>query len=309
MATVIGLAVLVMGGIGVGTVVDLRLNHSEDKFTLAEEIEHDAETLEDLRGQRQDFEERWNEYHAPAMDHDRRIETLERGVMRLENQDKALAGSLADLQAGIATIEEDFQIYRAKHRQSVRSGLVGKSYDRVALRDGKIYQNVTVQGFESDRIDLRHDHGMARVAFRDLPEEWQARICWNPQDEEAPKRQPTTPKPKPAEEPAPETPAEVLVDEEPAGETGGEADLAEQIESARRSFQVTRLMLREARAALAEAREQAGGNRRSPNGNLETWEEKIDRLERIESSREEVHHKARAELARLSPNDSLFYQP
>jgi len=303
MATVIGLAVLVMGGIGVGTVVDLRLNHSEENFGLKEDIEQNAVTLADLREHRRLVEQRWQETHVPALDHDDRLASMEAKLRTLDRKIESIEQTRATHDDAISMLEADFLGYRGKHRNSVRNGLVGQTLDALVLRDGKRYAKVTLKSFGTDWMEIRHEHGGARVAFRDLDDAWRARIMWNPDDEVV--ATPAAPQPVPAPIDTPAAPS----NSPEADDDVPPADRDQEIQSARRNFQVSKLMLRQATEALDEARRGAAGNRRSPSNSLETWEERIAKLQRVETARSAAHEQARAELMRVAPNDPLLYQP
>ena len=307
MATVLGLVVLVMGGIAVGTFVDLRLDHSEARYDIAAEIEADADTLAGLREHRRIVEARWEEIGTTRGNHAAAITAARSRLQELDGDLDALVSRRDELLERLPALAGEFADWRRDHRQQTRDALVGSSHDSIPTRSGRSYEQVTIKAFNGQGIEIRHLYGTARIPFAELTDDWSRRVAWNPADEAGP-----PPPEAPPEGNATETATETGGDPPPAQpvpETSPAGPSPEEIEKARRDVEVTRLMYQQARNQTTEARIQSSGNRRSPQGSLETWEERISRLEGIEARHAAAYNQARSELRRLSPFDPLLQAP
>lgn len=51
----------------------------------------------------------------------------------------------------------------------------------VATADGQVYRNVQVWKAEPDGLTLRHDEGLTKLEFPQLPEEWRNKYGYDPE--------------------------------------------------------------------------------------------------------------------------------
>ena len=58
----------------------------------------------------------------------------------------------------------------------------------LATADGQVYRNVQVWKAEPDGLTLRHDEGLTKLAFPQLPEEWRKRYGYDPESAAAYRR-------------------------------------------------------------------------------------------------------------------------
>ena len=78
-----------------------------------------------------------------------------------------------------ADIPEDLQEkFRTPPKPALETPLGSND---LAAADGRIYRNVQVRKIEPDGLTLRHDAGLTKLAFPLLPEDWQRKYEYDPQ--------------------------------------------------------------------------------------------------------------------------------
>ncbi len=171
------LVILVMAAIGLSAIVDRRFVSSKNVTAMdravratEEEIERleifcrngtrelaAAEplqrTAEELAGARRDLEARTT-----------RVETMR------ETRNRLLAG--------LAATESDFQRYREQYRQSARAAAIGESQGSLTTRSGREFRSVVITRVTDAGLEIRHEHGTARLPARDLGPAFQERFQW-----------------------------------------------------------------------------------------------------------------------------------
>jgi hypothetical protein len=76
---------------------------------------------------------------------------------------------ITETNAAIASIAKDFEAYKDEYRGLVRGKAKGQTMERLEIRDGTVYDNITIREVTAIGVQFRHDGGFKRIAFEDLP--------------------------------------------------------------------------------------------------------------------------------------------
>jgi hypothetical protein len=98
-------------------------------------------------------------------------QTLEE-LSQLEKRACALQQDQTSLITAIAEMEQRFISERERLRLQQRENALGQRFEHFTLADGREFQEVTITHIDDGGVSLRHQHGTARLGFKDLtPEE------------------------------------------------------------------------------------------------------------------------------------------
>lgn len=307
-AILLGVVVLVFAGIGVSLVFDNQISLDRAESDMQRIIDRQEETILDLEGDIKDARRRWREDYAPRLDQADRTATLRRELDVITSRRELLSERRSDLAAAIPELEEQTSDYVSRLRTRARSRLVGRSFDRFELRDGREYADVRIRGVDDHGIRISHATGIARLAFADFTDKWREKVHWRPDEQGTGNETPPS---------SPETPPRTMERERERERQRAVTDkLAEQEEQTahldrlRRRLRATRQRYISLRQSAREARSRANrGDQRSVPGSLETWAE---RAERLDQRRQRVYLRYReyfADLAEIAPGDRLLDDP
>lgn len=97
----------------------------------------------------------------------------------------SLRQGIADAQEAVAAKTAEFEAYKDNYRAFVRGRAKGQVIDRLETRKGAVFENVTIREVTPVGMQIRHDGGMRRIAFEDLPAELQEQFQFDPKQKAA----------------------------------------------------------------------------------------------------------------------------
>lgn len=299
----VGMVVLVFAGIVFSLMVDKRFRFSSGKAELEQEVQDQRRTVEKLEFRLEAAREQWKKEVQPFEGQDQALRAVAADLREGSRRLDALRERRTTVEGEVAAAQEAFRDYRSQYRTLVRGAAAGESLGELRLPSGRTYQGVTISRVNADGMEIRHAEGISRLRPEDLGESWKERFQWHPEEFDKPAPPAVGPKPVAA------------ADEPPAPEPADPVKVAEQAEARklaalRRDLGEARRFLDKAEAELSRAREASSNSRgASVPGSLETWAEKIRRLESMVSKFRSQYESARANLAAAAPGDPLLQQP
>lgn len=301
----VGIIILVFAGIFFSLLADKRFKFSSGKASLEESVSDGKRHIAKLEAQLEASKELWK----------KRVQPLERqpeALMAAGDQARESASRLVSLrqrlktaEAELLAVEEGFRAYRDQYRMQVRLAAIGEELPELKSRGGRTYSQVTVTRVSADGVDFKHSQGIGRLAPDDLEESWRERFQFHP--EEQPKKAPPVVK------------APVVVTVQPAGRPGDakvvpapdpKEDAEKRLAALRRDVSEALRFLQKAERELSRAQSEASNSKsRSVPGSLETWDEKVKRMESLTEKFRGQYVAARAKLATVAPADPLLQTP
>lgn len=108
---------------------------------------------------------------------------LNKRAADLKMESMTLTATIADLQKDISetraacqATEAAWATYKNDYRVNVRSKAAGEKLPEIKLLSGSVYKNVEIREVTAIGVQIRHEDGQKRIAFEELPEEWQDRF-------------------------------------------------------------------------------------------------------------------------------------
>lgn len=309
----VGIIVLVMAGVGLSLLVDKRFRFSSSKSATEAAIRADAGELEELGAMLGSLETRIAR-EAPARERasGSHAETRAR-LQHLENRLTELRSAKAAAETGIAALDQTFASYRESYRRSEWTKAVGESLGTLVVRGGKEYRQAVISRVTDAGLEIRHEHGMARVQAPDLDPALRDRFQWDDArrarllaEERAAHDSVAAQSRKPGEtgeEAFPEATAGRQSAPPPSADAAGLDKSRNEV----RQWQARVLQLKsEHRTALSHS---SLGSASVP-GSLETWSARAARLGADLARARASLAAARAKLSSLAPGDPLLrYDP
>ncbi|MES2660755.1 MAG: hypothetical protein V4689_19170 [Verrucomicrobiota bacterium] len=311
----VGIVVIVLTAVGLSMMIDKRFKFSTGVGEIKRDIAAASAELSELRASH-DLrlatlaEEKSKREPASAG----RQETLAKHAA-LAQRKTELSASRENLRAAISAMELAFSEYRAGYRRRTWTKAVGEEVGNLSIRGGKEYRQVAITKVTDVGLEIRHEHGIARIQAPDLDTQWQERFQWNDEErrvrlkEESASIEGT---PVVAGDEASEVSRKkvaVVVAPPKTARVKKVADpeQAEKLKSLRTQYIGWKSKVSRLKNDQAEASSNAGyGGQSSVPGSLETWKSKAARLSR-ELSRARIElSKAKARLAADSPADPLL---
>lgn len=311
----VGIVVLVMTAVGLSTMIDKRFRFSSGIGEVKRDISLQAEELADLTTRRDLGSATLAEELAkrsPATAGRRETAAAMAGSAQRKSE---LLAERDGLRASIAAMEVAFSDYRAAYRRKTWAKAVGQEVGNLAIRGGREYRQVTITKVTDVGLEIRHEHGIARIQAPDLDSDWQDRFQWDDEERRARLKEesesldgkPAVTGGEPTED-APEEFAPVVSPPKVASARKGQDPAeAEKVKLLRTQFIGWKSKVSRLKSERMQAASNAGyGNQSSVPGSLETWKGKAARLG-AELSRAQIEFaKAKARLAAVSPTDLLL---
>ena len=301
----VGVIVLVFAGIVFSLLADKRFKFSSGKLSMEEEVSDGKRQVAKLQARLEASNELWNKRVKPL---DRQPDELREAADRTREMGRRLVDlrqRRKALEEELVRADETFRAYRDEYRKQVRLAAIGEELPELQSRGGRTYSKVTVTRVTTDGVDFKHSQGISRLGPDDLDPSWLERFQWHP--EEQPKKGPPVVK------------APAVVDDKPAGKPEGEKASPEQeakeeagkkLAGLRRDVNESLRFLEKAEGELLRVRAEAQSSRgRSVPGSLETWADKVKRVESVSAKFRAQYVAARAKLATVAPDDPLLVTP
>ena len=301
-AFLVGIVVLVFAGIVFSLLVDKRFKFSSGRAVLGDEVNDGALQLEKLKFRIDVSKEQWRKQVQPLAGQEQQLKALSGDVLVSGEKLGELRERWVSLNDEVTAGNRLFRDYRDEYRRQARSAANGEKLAELTSLSGRTYNDVTISRVTVDGLEIRHAEGISRLRPEDLDDSWHDRFQWSPEEQaevpEAPKP-PVSGDPDPAGKPESGLP-----------ETIAEQEEAKKLAGLRREVSEALRFLDKAEAELARARAEAGAKRgRSVPGSLETWAEKVKRMESLNAKFREQYVAARAKLAAAAPDDPLLRMP
>ncbi len=111
-------------------------------------------------------------------------------ALKRENQDReanlnGLRNDITLSNNAIAAIEQEFESYKNQYRVVVRSNAKGRTMAELKTRKGEVYANVVIREVTAIGIQIRHEGGLRRIHFEELPDEMQQQFQFDPDQKAA----------------------------------------------------------------------------------------------------------------------------
>jgi hypothetical protein len=85
----------------------------------------------------------------------------------------SMGANADELGKGVATLREEWEDYKNRYRAQVREAAVGTRMPELRTADGKVFKDVEISKVTAIGVDIRHQDGLGRVGFEQLPPELQ----------------------------------------------------------------------------------------------------------------------------------------
>ncbi len=294
----VGMIVLVMAGVGLSLVVDRRFKFSSGASQIRRDIVSQTSELDELTRR---ADERGHQLaasgtrlHAATRGHREASSQLE----TLRQRQTELEANRSQLQTSVAALESDFSDYRTDYRRRTWSAAVGESLGTLTVRGGRQYLQASITRVTDVGLEIRHEHGIARVQAPDLDRTVQDRFQWD--DEQRRNRLKEE-----AERLEDKAVKNVVGNSDPTDPTDP-TDPAE-LNRLRRQVTAWKSKVATVRSEWSDATSRASNGRQSSvPGSLETWAAKSERLGRDLARAQAAFAAAKADLSILAPGDPLL---
>lgn len=308
----VGTVVLVLTAVGLSMVLEQRFKYSSGAGEIKRDIAAADADLANLRSTHEMLSRQLDGGDSMRGSSAAALREARGKVTESARRRTGLQASREQLQKVIASTEDAFSNYRSTYLSKVRAAAVGEEIGDLKIRGGRDYHQVSISKVTDVGLEIRHEHGIARIQAPDLDPAWQERFQWNDEErrarleEEAIRRESlaaAVPE-KPLDHPqVKERPVAELPKVSPAGAAPEDADL----QLLRNQLIGWRTKVSRLRRDRNEAASNASsGSGHSVPGRLETWVAKRTRLDK-ELARAQVELSvAMSKLAAVSPSDPLL---
>lgn len=309
----IGIIVIVFTAVGMSMLVDKRFRFSSGAGVLNREIALQTEEIADLTVRvdlrSKTLTEELSRRNPSATGRQETLATIAATTTRKSG----LQNSQNRLRTELTALDKAFAGYRANYREKTWAKAVGQEIGNLTIRGGRQYHQVTITKVTDVGLEIRHEHGIARIQAPDLDPEWQDRFQWSDEERRARLKKesedlddiPAVAKSNPPEEPDGIEAGAGVDPTQPvsAGSTADPAQL-ENIQQLRTKVigwksKISRLQIERSEAASNASY----GKQTSVPGSLETWDARAVRLAKELARAQAELTLARARLAALAPDD------
>lgn len=303
----VGVIVVVFAGVALSLMMDRKFSFSASASALDRGIKASAEEIVNVQADLDEASRNLNSREPKLKQTAANHEIVRRQLAADTQKCAILTETRKSLQKAIPALEEEFSKYREKYRTQARASAVGESLGTLTLRGGREYRQVVINQVTEVGLEVRHEHGIARIQAPDLDPSLQDRFQWNDEErrrklsEEHAMSEAITAKPEPAETAA----------EEPAA-PGPRERVAAQPDDAKVEALRSKIIKWKSKVSILSMERSSAvssasyGSRSSVPGSLETWQAKANRLTaELAKARGELAA-AKAALEVVAPNDPLL---
>lgn len=314
-----GMIVIVMVAVGISLVMDKKFKSSTGVGELRREVREQEEEIKEL-AVRHNAQEMLLLKNADLAKNSRGEKAgLDREAVFLKEQEAVLREKKAGLLAAVAKLETDFSQYRAKYRTRTWAAAVGENLGDITLRGGRDYKGAQITKVTDVGLEIRHEHGFARLQAPDLSTALQDRFQWNDEErrlrlKEEDERLHGKPKPAVAvasggDDEDPGASRQETVTSKDAGDARAEREEKRaKLRASREKVRAWKSKVSRLSSERSEAVSNSYGSSNSVPGSLETWKTRSERLAKeLAHARHELDI-ARGRLAAISPDDPELAQ-
>jgi hypothetical protein len=316
----VGLVVLVMAAVGLSLLIDKRFAFSTQAGAMKRELKLGDWEISELTV---DYKNLSLQMQSSDFKLKGSSQTYQEVTSKLEKQQQRradLGRTRSELVATIASLRQEFSKVRADYRHKTWTEAIGEKLGDLSVRGGRVYGQAIISRVTDVGLEIRHEHGIARIQWPDLDIKLQERFQW---DEE--ERRKLLREEKGNRDGSPSESVIVssikLIESSPVIPTDAvpgvpertprkalNAD-AEKASALRKQINAWKQKIGMLRNDKAEADAHAGyGSSHSVPGSLETWEAKAGRLGRDLTKARAALEIAKAQLTELAPTDLLPQQ-
>lgn len=301
----VGLIVIVMVGVGLSVVIDSRFQWNSSSKELKHQIDAYASELSNLKayhdGQARRLQESNGKRKALLAERDQ----VMKNAGGHGGQSEALQVAKDSLLAEISAVENRFKDYRRQYRNSIWAASVGESLGTISISGGRDYNECSITKVTDAGLEIRHEHGFARIQAPDLSRELQDRFQWDDEERRQLLINEQTLQEKMAS--AGEDPkAKALTPRQKAAQS--RAAEREKINALRDQVIAWKRKVRSIRSeySTADSNARSTGRGNSVPGSLETWKAKAARMRgELDKANAELQV-SKMKLRDVSPNDRLL---
>lgn len=305
-----GLIVLVMVGVGLSLLIDKRSEFSSGAGIIQREIKLVDEEIVELK----------NEYKRLSLqlqNCEPKLRLSLQNFQKLSSESEIQQKQKAELEhlhrkvsADITSLEQKVSQVRSDYQRETRAAAVGENLGNLSVRGGRVYNRATILQVTDVGLEIRHEHGFARLHGPELDAKLQERFEW---DEE--KRQKCLDKENENQDRDIEKPAEIRAtispDTQPLAQKDAMPSSANDqsivLDVLQKRVSDWKQKVSTLRMGKAQADYQANnGKSHSIPGSLETWEAKAGRLGQDLTKARGCLELAKAQLAEIAPTDLLL---
>jgi hypothetical protein len=174
----VGIVVLVMAGVGLSILVDKRFQFSKGSIEAGQELTQGSSTLTELRLKVESRAAQLAAVDAKRRNDAAHYEQALVAASELRDKNVALSAKRVALGNSIEALDQEFVDYRAKYVRRVRDSAVGEKVASLTLRGGRSYPAASISRVTEEGLEIRHEHGTARIAAGDLDSSWSERFLW-----------------------------------------------------------------------------------------------------------------------------------
>ncbi len=314
--SLVGVIVVVMTAVGLSMLMEKKMSFSSGTATAKREVNALGAELAGLKSRYDEMSAGYADLAAGREPTMKRLEKFREELPVSTRRKAELLATIGQLRESIRATEDGFADYRAKYRRKVRLDAVGQKIAVLAIRGGREFRNVTISEVTDVGLEIKHEHGNARVHAPDLDAEWQDKFQWSDEERRTLLKQElanriglegTSGKATPTEQELDPVSVESVRPETKAATPDGDTV---QLQTLRTQVIAWTSKVNQLKYEQADASSKAGyGNQHSVPGSLETWKAKASRLSgELAKARVELSV-AKGKLAVVAPDDTLLRVP
>ena len=295
----LGLVMLVLCAVGASLLADRHTDSGRATVALQEETHQQDDQILNLRARVTTARSEWESANHALESSANSAKAAASRIQSARTRIDELTREKHQLEEACQPIPAAFEQYREQARRQARNSAIGEHLASIQLKSGKSFENVTIKRVTDVGIEINHQSGIARIDATDLPASWHDRFQWDMQRRSAilHEEQGALAALEP-QHPAP--PAESKT----AGSSPPPAEADRMVEKLHASISYHQTHIRALKSERREAESNLrSGHSRSVPGSLESWDQKILRLNGEISQSQQVLQLAREKLSALRPGD------
>ena len=313
----VGLIVVVMVGVGLSLMADRKFRFISSAHEIRREIEVQDREIGELADRRDRLYRELDETTNRLLTGSGTLAETTALSQSTRQRLTELANNRARLLISISTIEGEFSKFRSDYRRKTWADAVGEDLGDLTIRGGRTYARATITKVTDVGLEIRHEHGIARVQGPDLTPEWQNRFQWNEEERrrrlrEEMKLSEENPVDTAAGQSEPVTSGAKAIRKKPESKVIRRQKTDEEREKSaglRKQVIAWNAKVDQLNSAKNDAASRASyGNQASVPGSLETWSARSLRLGGELGRARAGLSAAKANLAVIAPDDPLLHE-
>ncbi|MEX1115764.1 MAG: hypothetical protein WEB53_10980 [Akkermansiaceae bacterium] len=174
-----GIIVLVMAGVGLSILIDKRMKSSSGMVRVQREIQLADEERQSLKEWHQDSSLLLADRGQRLQGNSAKWSEFQHQLESLRQRQSALQARRRELLGEISALEQDFSRHRAEYRRRTWLAAMGEKIGTLTLPGDREYHEAVITRVTEEGLEIRHQHGIARIRPAELGPKWQARLQWS----------------------------------------------------------------------------------------------------------------------------------